>query len=340
MRTVAGPSMRAASLRLPGRRVPWAWYRYRYAALAYGLLVVLLVVNVVLSAGFFSKDVLVPLIAGAAPLVILTISSTIPMIAENGGIDISVGPLAGLVNVVLIAGLADGTLSSSPAVVLPVALGMGALSGLAIGLLVSYGRLGPVVVTLGAYLIYTALAQAVFAGKSGRAPGWLADLGGQVGPVPGGLITIGVVLAVWIALRATPFHRYLYAIGDGDVAAFTAGVPVDRVRAAAYALAGVFAAIAGLAVTALISAGDPDIGPSLTLTAIAGAALGGTSLAGGRGGVLGALAGGLCVYLIQNALSLMGIDSYWVTFSFGAVLVIGIALNGLITGGFRKRGIA
>jgi ribose transport system permease protein len=296
-------------------------------------------VNVVLSDGFFSRDVLVPLIAGAAPLVILTVSSTIPLIAGNGGIDISVGPLAGLVNVVLIAGLADGTLSSSPAVVIPVALGMGLLSGTIIGVLVSYGRLAPVVVTLGAYLVYTALAQTIFAGKSGTAPGWLADLGDQVGPIPGGLLSIGFVVLLWLALRATPFHRYLYAVGDGDVAAYTSGVPVARVRAGAYAIAGLFAAVAGLAVTALISSGDPDIGPSLTLTALAGAALGGTSLAGGRGGVLGALAGGTCVYLVQNALSLMGIDSYWVTFSFGATLVIGIALNGVITGGLKRRGI-
>ena len=339
MSALAGQA-RAARPGATRRRVPWAWYRYRYAALAYGLGVALLVLNVALADGFFSGDVLVPLIAGAAPLVILTIASTVPMLAGNGGIDISVGPLCGLVNVVIIAGVADGTLSPSPAVVVPVALGIGLVSGAAIGLLVSYGRLGPIVVTLGAYLIYTALAQVVFASQSGTAPAWLADLGDRVGPVPGGLVFIGAVLAAWLALRRTPLHGYLYAIGDGDVAAYTAGVPVDFVRACAYAISGLFSAVAGLAITALIAAGDPAIGPSLTLTAIAGAALGGTSLAGGRGGVLGALGGGICVYLIQNALSLMGIDSYWVTFSFGAVLVAGIALNGLITGGGGKRGPA
>jgi len=331
------PARLALATRIEAR-VPWAWHRYRYAALAYGLLVVLLAVNVALSERFFTEAVLVPLIAGAAPLVILTIASTVPMIAGNGGIDISVGPLAGLVNVVLVVGLAGE--SSSPAVVLPVALGMGLVSGAVIGFLVAYVRLAPIVVTLGAYLIYAALAQVIFADRGGTAPEWLTHLGDKVGPVPGGFVSIAIVLAAWLVLSRTPFYRYLFAVGDGEVAAYTAGVPVALVRAAAYAIAGVFAAVAGLALTGLIAAADPKIGPTLTLTAIAGAALGGTSLAGGRGGVLGALAGGACVYLIQNALSLMGIDSYWVTFSFGAILVLGIALNGLVTGGVKRRGIA
>jgi ribose transport system permease protein len=335
---IAGP--RDPIARLTGGRIPWGWRRYRYAALAYGLVLVLLVTNVAVSDDFFSEAVLVPLIAGAAPLVILTIAMTIAMLSGNGGIDISVGPLAGLVNVVIIAGVSEGTLSSSPAVILPVSLGMGLLSGLAIGALVAYGRIQPIVVTLGVYLIYTALAQIVFSGHSGQAPGWLADLGDRVGPVPGGLIFIGAVVAIWFGLSRLPFHRHLYAVGDNDVAAYTAGVPVSVVRTAAYVIAGLFAAIAGLAVTALIAAGDSALGPSLTLTALAGAAIGGTSLAGGRGGVLGGLAGGLAVYLVQNVLSLLGVDSFWVTFSFGAILVIGIALNGILTGGLNRRRLA
>jgi ribose transport system permease protein len=161
-----------------------------------------------------------------------------------------------------------------------------------------------------------------------------------VGPVPGGLIFIAAVLAIWLALSRTPYRRHLYAVGDNDAAAYTAGVRVSIVRMGAYVIAGLFAAIAGLAVTALIAAGDAALGPSLTLTALAGAALGGTSLAGGRGGVLGGLAGGLSVYLVQNVLSLLGVDSYWVTFSFGAILVAGIALNGILTGGLHRRRLA
>ena len=340
VRATSLPGSRDPIARLTGGRIAWGWRRYRYAALAYGLMLVVLVVNVAVSEDFFSEAVLVPLIAGAAPLVILTIAMTVPMLSGNGGIDISVGPLAGLVNVVIIAGVTEGTLSSSPAVILPVVLGMGLLSGLAIGALVAYGRIQPIVVTLGVYLVYTALAQIVFSGRSGQAPAWLGDLGDRVGPVPGGLIFIGAVLVIWLALSRLPFHRHLYAVGDNDVAAFTAGVPVSVVRMAAYVIAGLFAAIAGLAVTALIAAGDSALGPSLTLTALAGAALGGTSLAGGRGGVLGGLAGGLTVYLVQNALSLLGVDSFWVTFSFGAILVVGIALNGILTGGLNRRRLA
>ena len=282
------PARPALATRIEAR-VPWAWHRYRYAALAYGLFVVLLALNVALSERFFCEAVLVPLIAGAAPLVILTIASTVPMVAGNGGIDISVGPLAGLVNVVLVVGLAG---NSSPAVVLPVALGMGLASGAVIGFLVAYVRLAPIVVTLGAYLIYAALAQVIFADRGGTAPGGWPTWATGSAPSPAASSRSRSCSAL---ARAEPDAVLPLPVRGRR----RRGRRLHRRRArraragGAYVIAGLFAAIAGLAVTGLIAAADPEIGPSLTLTAIAGAALGGTSLAGGRGGVLGALAGGL-----------------------------------------------
>jgi ribose transport system permease protein len=292
-----------------------------------------LIVNAVLSTGFFTEAQLTPLIGGGACLVILAMASTVPMLVGNGGIDISVGPLAGLVNVVVVVIAASHTINGSAWVVVPLSVAMGLASGALVGFLIGYLRLQPIVVTLGAYLIYTALAQVVLQNQSGNGPSWLAHLGGNVGPVPGGALFIAVAACFWIAVGRTGYHRLLYMVGDNDAAAYTSGVPVERVRMGAYMISGVMAAIAGLAITAYLNAGDAQLGETLALTAIAGAALGGTSLAGGRGGVFGGFAGGVAVYLIQNVLSVVGIGSYWITFSFGAVLILGIALNGLISSG-------
>lgn len=313
-----------------GRR--WWWHDHRYAVPAYGLALVALLVNVIISHDFFASSSLTELIGGGACLVVLAIAATVPMLAGNGGIDISIAPLAGLVNVVVIAVRTHHTVPSSPIVIVVMALGMGLVSGAVIGALISYLRIQPIVATLGAYLIYTALAQVILQNNSGNGPGWLANLGGSVGPVPGGLIFVAAALALWLALGRTPYHRQLYTVGDNDLAAYASGIPVARLRMSAYMISGAMAAIAGLAITAYLNAGDGTIGQTFTLTAVAAAAIGGTSLAGGRGGVLGGLGGGLAVYLIENALSVLGIGSYWISFSFGSVLVLGIALNRLVNG--------
>ena len=118
-------------------------------------------------------------------------------------------------------------------------------------------------------------------------------------------------------------------MGDSEVVAFASGVPTAIVKTGAYVISGLFTAFGALAMTALIGSGDPRIGPPLTLTAIAGAALGGTSLAGGRGGMVGAVAGGAAVYLIQNVLTVTHVPDFYVTFAYGAVLLAGIVVNGL-----------
>lgn len=319
--------------------VPWAWHRYRYALLAYGLVAILLILDVILTRDFFSSGTLTPLIAGAAPIVVLTIASAIPVVAGGGGIDLSLGPLLGLINVILIIGVLHGHFGDGPEVLIPVALGLGALSGLVNGMLVTVVRIQPVVATLGTYLIYTALAATIYGGNPGAAPHWLASLADTVGPVPGGLIPVAAVLLAWIAITRTPYYRALYAVGDNEAAAFSSGVPVVAVKTAAYVIAGVFTGVAALAMTALIASADATVGPPLTLTAIAGVALGGTSLAGGRGGVLGALGGGVAVYLTENTLTVAGVSSYYTTFTYGAILVAGIIINGLVTGAVALPGI-
>jgi ribose transport system permease protein len=118
------------------------------------------------------------------------------------------------------------------------------------------------------------------------------------------------------------------ATGDDERAAFTSGIDTSRMRVAAYVLGGVFAAVAGLSLSAVLGSADPNVGPSYTLTGIAAAALGGVSLAGGRGGLLRALVGALTLFLLQNLLTYLHVSPFLLQVAYGAVLVVAVAVNG------------
>jgi len=139
------------------------------------------------------------------------------------------------------------------------------------------------------------------------------------------------VLAVaWLALSRTAYVRNLLAVGGDDRAAYTAGINVAGVRASAYALSGLLAACGGLLLTAIIRSGDATVGPSFTIASIAAVALGGISLAGGRGGMLGAAAGGLVLFLIQNFLTAAHVSVFEMAIVNGLILILALGANGLM----------
>ena len=115
--------------------------------------------------------------------------------------------------------------------------------------------------------------------------------------------------------------------GSDDRTAYTAGIPVTAVRFLAYELTGLFAAVAGLMLTALIGSADPNVGPTYTLIAIAAAALGGVSLAGGRGGLFGAAVGAVDIFLLQSLLTAFNVSTYVLQVAYGAILVAAVVLT-------------
>jgi ribose transport system permease protein len=329
----------AGSLRLTPAVRPWAraFERHGYATVAYALLIVLTMVSWGLEGDFFTNESLSQTLAGAAPVTIATLAVTIPILSGNGGIDLSVGPLISLINVTLVSLTYGGQLPGDWWAVVPVALGIGCASGLLNGVLVSVLRIQPIVATLATFLLYGALADMVVPDPAATAPDWLGRFAEPIGPIPGPLFPILLVLGLWLLIVRTPFNRYLYATGDNEAASFSAGVPVVTVRLLAYVICGLFTAVAALSMTALIGSADANVGNPITLTAIAGAALGGTALAGGRGGLLGALAGGLSIYLVENVLTVTHVPEFYVTFSYGAILVASIVANGLLVIALRRR---
>jgi ribose transport system permease protein len=145
---------------------------------------------------------------------------------------------------------------------------------------------------------------------------------------------------VWLGLKRTPFYDQLMAVGSDDRACFTAGINVALVRFLSYVLTGLFAGVAGLMVTALIGSADPRIGSTFTLMAISAVALGGVSLAGGRGGFLAAAIGAIDIFLLQSALTYFNVSTFVLQIAYGVILVLSISLNALPALVRARRGAA
>ena len=290
--------------------------------LAVALLAVLLPLNIVLDPKSFAAGSIGTTLGLTAPLIIAAIASTPPILSGGGGIDLSVGPLMGLVNGLVVQEAITSWGLSGPEVIVPLALGMGLASGLLNGVLAAVLRIQPIVATLGTYLVYSGLTLWVVPTPGGSVPGWIADLAGSWSIVP-----IAACLLAWWALTRLPFYEHLMGVGGDQRAAYASGVRVTHVRIAAYAVGGLFAGVGGIALTALLGSTDPAVGPTYTLTAIASVALGGVSLAGGRGGVVGASIGAIDIFLVQNILTHFNASSFTLQVAYGAILVAAVTLN-------------
>jgi ribose transport system permease protein len=288
------------------------------------LLVVLAAANLMLNPARFQPAAWGTLLGLAAPLIGAAAASVPVILAGRGGIDISVGPLMGFVNAVVIAVLFLKLGISSPLVLVPAALAVGGLVGAANGLMAPMIRIQPIVATLGTYLILAGVTLSILPAPVGPAPAWLKAMAG-----PLSLLPLAAIFLAWWLIRQTPFYDQLMAVGSDDRAAYTAGVPVTLVRFLAYVLTGVLAGAAGLMLTALIGSADPNIGPSYTLIAIAAAALGGVSLAGGRGGLAGAAIGAVDIFLLQSLLTAFNVSTYLLQVAYGLILVSAVVLTAL-----------
>lgn len=288
------------------------------------ILLVLLVANIVMNPARFHPAAWGTLIGMAAPLIGAALASTPVILAGRGGIDISVGPVMGLVNAVVVQVLFLQAGVSSPFLLWPAALLIGAAIGAVNGVLATVVRIQPIVATLGVYLILTGVTLTILPAPVGPVPDWLKAMAGAYSIVP-----LAVIAALWWGLTRLPYHDQLMAVGSDDRAAFTAGVNVTAVRFAAYVLTGLLAGAAGMMLTALIGSADPNVGPGYTLIAIAAVALGGVSLAGGRGGLAGAAIGAIDIFLLQSLLTTFNVSTYVLQVAYGAILVAAVVLMAL-----------
>ena len=298
--------------------------RRRETGFALGLLIVLLIINVLLNPARFAPAAWGATIGLAAPLVAASIAATPAILGGRGGIDVSVGPLMGFVNAIIVQALIADAGISSPLAVIPAALAVGVLAGALNGALAAFVRIQPIVATLGTYLLFSGLTLTIVPAPTGTVPPWIQSLSGQLSIVP-----LAALIIAWLAIKQLPYYDQLMAVGSDDRASYTAGVPVAWVRFLSYCLSGLFASVAGLLLTALIGSADPNVGGGFTLLSISAVALGGVSLAGGRGGLLAAVVGAADIFLLQSALTYFNVSTFVLQIAYGLILVASISLNGM-----------
>ena len=243
------------------------------------------------------------------------IATGMTFVILTGGIDLSVGSILGFSGAVAAMMLASGVDSI---IAIPVALIVGLVVGALNGVLISKGKLQPFIVTLatmtmlrGATLVFTD-GKPIGTGFEANSKlfAWFGN-GYVLGiPVPIIVIIVTFLVALFV-LTQTKIGRYVYALGGNEEATKLSGISTDKVKIFVYAISGMMAALAGIIITSRLSSAQPTAGSGYELDAIAAVVLGGTSLAGGTGTIVGTMIGALIIGVLNNALNLMDVSSYF-----------------------------
>lgn len=308
-------------------RAKWNVGRIPYFAPALVIFVAMVIINSIVDPGFIDRQGWQEALTGASPLIMLAMAITPPILAGGGGVDLSVGPVAGLISVLIAGEFAPHGLDNSLVLWL-LAILLGCVAGAINGALVAFLRVSPIIATLATYLVFSGLATQLLPSPGGVVPNGIASLANTTDQIPNVVFVLIGVGVLWFLLLRTSYWRNLIAVGSNDRAAFTAGVPVAIVRFIAFVLAGAMAGVGGVLLTSVLGGADATVGPQYTLIAVAGAAVGGVSLAGGRGGLVGAAAGGASLFLIQNVLSFIQVSSFALQIAYGLILILAIVFNG------------
>jgi len=245
-----------------------------------------------------------------------------------GGVDLSVGSVISLTNVLCVTVINDNPLSWILAAV--ISLGTGALVGLINGLLVVYGGLQPLIATLATQTFFAGVALWVMPGPSGTLPSVLCKFitkgWNYMFPI---LLSISVTIAVWILLNRTTFGRSVLATGGNESSAKSSGISVDKIKIRTFVLSGFIAAGAGLFISVYATSGNPLIGEAYSQRSITAAVVGGASLAGGKGSVIGCIAAAGILGIISNILNLTGTSSYYQYVLQGVLLIAALTISAL-----------
>jgi len=304
--------------------------RNTWTIVLYVLLAALLVLARYLRPSYGPAD-LQSLAIGVLPIIFAAAAQTVAVV--SGGIDLSVGPLMAFTSVSAAVLMKGGSEEFAVAVVVFVLL-LGTAAGATNGLLVVVSRVPDIIVTLAMSFIWAGAALLVLNSPGGSAAQWFKDL--SVGSVlvdvfPKALLLVLICVAVvWLPLRRSRLGLSMYAVGSNPVAALRSGVAISRTKVAAYAVTGLFAAAGGLTLTMITGIGSPVPG-DYTLNGVAAIVLGGVSLAGGRGGMLGPIAATFILALIRANLVFLGVNPDYSTVIQGMILIIVVMIGGLVT---------
>jgi ribose transport system permease protein len=282
------------------------------------------------SSGSFSFD-FQTLAIGALPLCFAAMAQAVVVI--SGGIDLSVGSLIGLMNVVSARWMID--MSTEEALLFTVVcLVIAGLAGALTGLVIVVTRIPDIVVTLGMLFVWYGVALWVLTIPGGGAPQDFYDVvQGTVGStsIPWAIVILAVAwAALWLSIRWLRPGLSFFAVGSSRNAAYLSGIDVARTRVGAYALAGVFCGLGGVALTTTSFLGDPNAGRIYTLNSVAAIVLGGVSLLGGIGGLIGPIGAAFILTLINTILVQRGTDPNYAAVYTGVLIIVVVMIGGLL----------
>jgi ribose transport system permease protein len=288
-----------------------------------------------LQTGVFTLDELNLDTAAAMTLMLAATGQTIVLI--RGGIDLSIGGVISLGTV--IAATRFGTDPLNVLLWSLVVLALGFAFGALNGLLITALRLQPFLVTLATWSILSGIAMLILPIDGGSVPGWWIGFGyasflGLASPV---WLLVALVL-FWSWFRATRLGITIQAVGSNEKSAFLSGVSIGRINVVTYGLSGFFAAGAALYLTTQTGAGSPTIGKDYILLSVAAAVIGGVSLFGGRGHLMGTLVGAYILTLIGNLVFVLRVSSYWQPVMSGLILLVAVLASSLAERSARSQG--
>lgn len=247
----------------------------------------------------------------------------------TGGIDLSVGAILALSSALTAGFIVSGL---DPILAIIVGCIIGAILGMINGLLITKGKMAPFIATLATMTIFRGLTLVYTDGNpiTGLGSNYAFQLFGRgyfLGiPVPA-ITMLLTFIVLWVLLHKTPFGRRTYAIGGNEKAALISGIKVPSVKIMIYSLAGFMSALAGAILTSRLNSAQPTAGTSYELDAIAAVVLGGTSLSGGRGRIVGTLIGVLIIGVLNNGMNLLGVSSFYQSVVKGIVILIAVLLD-------------
>jgi len=291
-------------------------------------LIILMAVITIINSNFLTANNLLNLLLQVTSNALIAFGMTFVIL--TGGIDLSVGSILALSSA-LTAGLLGSGMPVTLAIL--ISLILGCILGMMNGLLISYGKLAPFIVTLATMTIFRGATLVYTNGNpitKGLSDTFLFQFLGQgyIVGIPFPVIIMFIVFIVlYVLLHKTAFGKSVYAIGGNEKAAYISGVKLNKVKIIIYSISGMMASISGLIITSRLSSAQPTAGASYEMDAIAAVVLGGTSLSGGKGRILGTLIGALIIGVLNNGLNIIGVSAFWQQVVKGIVILIAVLID-------------
>ncbi|WP_096187183.1 ABC transporter permease subunit [Evansella halocellulosilytica] len=291
-----------------------------------GLLLIIIIITI-LNPSFLSFSNILNVLRQVSINALIAFGMTFVIL--TGGIDLSVGAILAFSGAVTATLMASGV---DPILAMLIGLLVGAILGAINGFIIAKGKVAPFIATLATMTIYRGLTLMFTDGRpvSGLGESAIFEMLGRgyfFGvPVPAMTMMISF-LVLYLILKKTTFGRRVYAVGGNEEASILSGIKVDRIKIYVYSLTGFLSALAGIILTSRLNSAQPTAGTMYELDAIAAVVLGGTSLTGGRGWIVGTLIGALIIGVLNNGLNLLGVSSFFQQVVKGSVILLAVLLD-------------